>query len=505
MVAETVKSYPYPALLPLATQQGLNYSCTTSCSSALLPQSLSHSYAPSPGPQSQQVRMDRSNGHMRSNGNSVTSALAVNVSPTPSGLGAGGMIGSNVLKDSIFAQRKQREFIPDNKKDESYWDRRRRNNEAAKRSREKRRFNDMILEQRVLELSKENHLLRAQVTAFENKFHLKGESLVNEEQVLASMPQADQILALTRRPSLSLLSSMASPPSLLSPSSLPSSPPASVAPSNNDDQYSMPQYSHNQHLEHSQHSPPQQTTRLRSTSPEYYPRDLLPQTQEPYSPEAANFYESTALNLSARSSRSPVHMEYCDDQSNRAVDYVGACLPHKLRHKNNTHGASMANHHFNIASHHLRPQSASPMQEPLPPTVSHHYQQSASPNLIHHQSPLHHSTPRPASPSTSPTSSTHLMYPIKSEPIPTREVGEESPGSSDDRDSGISLTSSPTLSGETSYHSSNRDSTEDMDCEGDNQLRAEVQRLAAELRSLKNSLTHRGNGGDRNKSNGQRR
>ena len=31
--------------------------------------------------------------------------------------------------------RKQREFIPDNRKDESYWDRRRRNNEAAKRSR----------------------------------------------------------------------------------------------------------------------------------------------------------------------------------------------------------------------------------------------------------------------------------------------------------------------------------------------------------------------------------
>jgi hypothetical protein len=48
--------------------------------------------------------------------------------------------GSNLLTGNgrltaspIFSSRKQREFIPDNKKDDSYWDRRRRNNEAAKR------------------------------------------------------------------------------------------------------------------------------------------------------------------------------------------------------------------------------------------------------------------------------------------------------------------------------------------------------------------------------------
>lgn len=33
----------------------------------------------------------------------------------------------------VTNSRKQREFIPDSKKDESYWDRRKRNNEAAKR------------------------------------------------------------------------------------------------------------------------------------------------------------------------------------------------------------------------------------------------------------------------------------------------------------------------------------------------------------------------------------
>lgn len=38
----------------------------------------------------------------------------------------------NMKRKDIFTQRKQREFIPDAKKDDSYWDRRRRNNEAAK-------------------------------------------------------------------------------------------------------------------------------------------------------------------------------------------------------------------------------------------------------------------------------------------------------------------------------------------------------------------------------------
>jgi len=65
----------------------------------------------------------------------------------------------------LFGQRKQREFIPDQEKDDTYWDRRRRNNEAAKRSREKRRVNDMMLESRVMELTKENNLLRAQLEA----------------------------------------------------------------------------------------------------------------------------------------------------------------------------------------------------------------------------------------------------------------------------------------------------------------------------------------------------
>lgn len=108
-------------------------------------------------------------------------------------------LSNNMKRKDIFTQRKQREFIPDNKKDDSYWDRRRRNNEAAKRSREKRRFNDMILESRVLELTKENHVLKAQLHAIKDKFGISGESLIILEQVLATLPSNEQLLSFSKR------------------------------------------------------------------------------------------------------------------------------------------------------------------------------------------------------------------------------------------------------------------------------------------------------------------
>uniref|UniRef100_A0A914RUE7 BZIP domain-containing protein n=1 Tax=Parascaris equorum TaxID=6256 RepID=A0A914RUE7_PAREQ len=49
-------------------------------------------------------------------------------------------------------------------RDEAYWEKRRRNNDAAKRSREKRRMNDMAMEQRLIELAKENSLLKSRLT-----------------------------------------------------------------------------------------------------------------------------------------------------------------------------------------------------------------------------------------------------------------------------------------------------------------------------------------------------
>ncbi|KAL2101081.1 hypothetical protein ACEWY4_002842 [Coilia grayii] len=70
------------------------------------------------------------------------------------------------------AARRRREFIPQDKKDDSYWDKRRKNNEAAKRSREKRRVNDMVLESRVLALLEENARLRAELLALKFRFGL---------------------------------------------------------------------------------------------------------------------------------------------------------------------------------------------------------------------------------------------------------------------------------------------------------------------------------------------
>lgn len=108
-------------------------------------------------------------------------------------------MNQNLKRKDMFTTRKQREFIPDAKKDDSYWDRRRRNNEAAKRSREKRRFNDMVLEQRVIELTKENHILKAQLDAIKDKYNISGENLVSVDQILATLPTSEQVLSLTKR------------------------------------------------------------------------------------------------------------------------------------------------------------------------------------------------------------------------------------------------------------------------------------------------------------------
>lgn len=78
----------------------------------------------------------------------------------------------DVAPASASTVRRKREFIPHEKKDEGYWDKRKKNNEAAKRSREKRRVNDMVLENRVLALLEENARLRAELLALKFRFGL---------------------------------------------------------------------------------------------------------------------------------------------------------------------------------------------------------------------------------------------------------------------------------------------------------------------------------------------
>ncbi|XP_048108016.1 nuclear factor, interleukin 3 regulated, member 4 [Alosa alosa] len=70
--------------------------------------------------------------------------------------------------------RRKREFTPEERKDASYWEKRRKNNEAAKRSREKRRANDYLLEQRLMALSKENVRLQDELVDLKLRCGLAG-------------------------------------------------------------------------------------------------------------------------------------------------------------------------------------------------------------------------------------------------------------------------------------------------------------------------------------------
>lgn len=77
--------------------------------------------------------------------------------------------------------RRKREFIPDEKKDTLYWERRRKNNEAAKRSREKRRINDIVLENKLIALGEENASLKAELLSLKLKFGLVSSTVYAQE------------------------------------------------------------------------------------------------------------------------------------------------------------------------------------------------------------------------------------------------------------------------------------------------------------------------------------
>ncbi|XP_041041176.1 nuclear factor interleukin-3-regulated protein [Carcharodon carcharias] len=81
-------------------------------------------------------------------------------------------LSNGSLKQKSSNCRRKREFIPDEKKDALYWEKRRKNNEAAKRSREKRRLNDMVLENKLMALGEENARLKSELLALKLKFGL---------------------------------------------------------------------------------------------------------------------------------------------------------------------------------------------------------------------------------------------------------------------------------------------------------------------------------------------
>ncbi|XP_071330668.1 nuclear factor, interleukin 3 regulated, member 2 [Trachinotus anak] len=90
----------------------------------------------------------------------------------PSVQGSPARIGRLIKPKPNMTCRRKREFISDEKKDASYWEKRRKNNEAAKRSREKRRLNDMVLENRVIALNDENVRLKTELLQLKLRFGL---------------------------------------------------------------------------------------------------------------------------------------------------------------------------------------------------------------------------------------------------------------------------------------------------------------------------------------------
>lgn len=93
---------------------------------------------------------------------------------------------------STVTSRRKREFISDEKKDASYWEKRRKNNEAAKRSREKRRINDMVLENRVMALNEENVRLKTELLQLKLRFGLISASSYMEKSQQISNSAADE-------------------------------------------------------------------------------------------------------------------------------------------------------------------------------------------------------------------------------------------------------------------------------------------------------------------------
>jgi hypothetical protein len=70
------------------------------------------------------------------------------------------------------------------------------------RSREKRRLIDMLLERKVLELTKENWILRAQIRGVFESYGIRAEEVLSRvavDRLLASMPSSEQILAFGNR------------------------------------------------------------------------------------------------------------------------------------------------------------------------------------------------------------------------------------------------------------------------------------------------------------------
>jgi len=119
--------------------------------------------------------------------------------PNPTNVLKSGFNGStnynigNILSSNLQSyprcpttMRKSRHFVPNECKDEYYWHKRLKNNEAARKSRQKRRTIDSVLEEKVLILLHENQQLRQELYALKVKYGLIPQTSENGDQCSSS-------------------------------------------------------------------------------------------------------------------------------------------------------------------------------------------------------------------------------------------------------------------------------------------------------------------------------
>lgn len=168
----------------------------------------------------------------------------------------------------------------------------------------------MVLEQRVMELSKENHILKAQLEAIRDKFGICGESVISTEHVLAALP--------------------AEPPISVKRAKLPASAALLYA--------RTPSPVHTSVI----HQPVSGARSPRSPAQLYVPETTAyPETesfQYPYPHPAMHLDTTSALNLSrGRRAQSPFELSSGSGDEGGPQLIVNSSannsLPHKLRHK----------------------------------------------------------------------------------------------------------------------------------------------------------------------------
>ncbi|GFN96729.1 nuclear factor interleukin-3-regulated protein [Plakobranchus ocellatus] len=138
--------------------------------------------------------------------------------------------------------RRYREVVPDDQKDMQYWEKRRRNNEAARKSREKRRIHDMVLEGRISSLENANTRLRRELLSLKQRYNVPDSSQVavpEEEDLRETGYKSDSLpRAVSPHRMVSSSGSLSAPTATSSPPRLPRH------------QHHLNSHQHQQHQQH---------------------------------------------------------------------------------------------------------------------------------------------------------------------------------------------------------------------------------------------------------------